>query len=111
MANTDQGLYVSQPNALNLLPRQQINQNLVFLFVQLDLVKFIASHKPLVASTKISERIITLIKDLLASPVPLQVLLERIAFVFLSFFNRMQFLITVIFRNLYVRVENVHSRM
>ncbi|KAG2244157.1 hypothetical protein Bca52824_094015 [Brassica carinata] len=38
----------------------------------LDLVKFIASHKPLVASTKISERIITLIKDLLASPVPLQ---------------------------------------
>uniref|UniRef100_M4D0H8 Uncharacterized protein n=1 Tax=Brassica campestris TaxID=3711 RepID=M4D0H8_BRACM len=38
----------------------------------LDVVKFIASHKPLVASTKISERIITLIKDLLASPVPLQ---------------------------------------
>ncbi|XP_010424389.1 PREDICTED: protein HASTY 1-like [Camelina sativa] len=38
----------------------------------LELIKFIASHKPLVSSTKIAERIITLIKDLLASPVPLQ---------------------------------------
>ncbi|KAL1220851.1 Protein HASTY 1 [Cardamine amara subsp. amara] len=38
----------------------------------LELVKFIASHKPVVSSTKISERVITLIKDLLASPVPLQ---------------------------------------
>ncbi|CAN8277120.1 unnamed protein product [Cochlearia groenlandica] len=38
----------------------------------LELIKLISSHKPLVASSKISERIITLIKDLLASPVPLQ---------------------------------------
>ncbi|XP_010456756.1 PREDICTED: protein HASTY 1-like [Camelina sativa] len=38
----------------------------------LELIKFIASHKPLVSSTKIAERIITLIKDLLASRVPLQ---------------------------------------
>ncbi|VVA96522.1 unnamed protein product [Arabis nemorensis] len=38
----------------------------------LELIKFTASHKPLISSTKISERVITLIKNLLASPTPLQ---------------------------------------
>ncbi|CAL9219649.1 unnamed protein product [Arabidopsis halleri] len=38
----------------------------------LELIKLTASHKPLISSTKISERVITLIKHLLASPAPLQ---------------------------------------
>ncbi|ESQ49570.1 hypothetical protein EUTSA_v10022131mg, partial [Eutrema salsugineum] len=38
----------------------------------LELIKLTASHKPLMSSTKISERVITLIKNLLASPEPRQ---------------------------------------
>ncbi|XP_056842057.1 protein HASTY 1 isoform X2 [Raphanus sativus] len=38
----------------------------------LELIKHIASHRPLVSSTKLSERVITLINNLLASPAPLQ---------------------------------------
>ncbi|CAH2055065.1 unnamed protein product [Thlaspi arvense] len=38
----------------------------------LELIKHTASHKPLISSTRISERVITLIKNLLASPAPLQ---------------------------------------
>ncbi|KAJ0237044.1 Protein HASTY 1 [Hirschfeldia incana] len=38
----------------------------------LELIKHIASHRPLVSSTKLSERVITLIRNLLASPAPLQ---------------------------------------
>ncbi|KAK6243201.1 hypothetical protein QUC31_009610 [Theobroma cacao] len=38
----------------------------------LDLIKFIASNKPLVAGAKISERIIMIIKNLLNSPMPAQ---------------------------------------
>ncbi|XP_010550956.1 PREDICTED: protein HASTY 1 [Tarenaya hassleriana] len=38
----------------------------------LELVKLISSHKPLIASTKISERVVMLIRNLLVSPAPLQ---------------------------------------
>ncbi|XWS64638.1 hypothetical protein CRYUN_Cryun05aG0020000 [Craigia yunnanensis] len=37
-----------------------------------ELIKFIASNKPLVAGTKVSERIIMIIKNLLNSPMPAQ---------------------------------------
>jgi exportin-5 len=46
----------------------------------LELIKLTASHKPLISSTKISERVITLIKHLLASPAPLQVLSRALVF-------------------------------
>ncbi|KAL0900871.1 hypothetical protein Bca101_084832 [Brassica carinata] len=39
---------------------------------QLELIKHTTSHRPLISSTKLSERVITLIRNLLASPAPLQ---------------------------------------
>ena len=43
------------------------------LLLQLELARFVASDKPLVAAIKVSERIATIIKSLLISPISAQV--------------------------------------
>ena len=44
--------------------------------MQLELIRFVASIKPLVAASKVSERIITIIKSILLAAVPAQVWLH-----------------------------------
>lgn len=46
--------------------------------MQLELIKFIASYKPLIAGIKVSERIDTIIKTLLLSSMPAQVRLQTL---------------------------------
>lgn len=41
--------------------------------MQLELTKFVASNRPLIAATKASERIVTIINGLLVSATPAQV--------------------------------------
>lgn len=41
--------------------------------VQSELMRLVASFKPLIASAKISERIFSIIKSLVVSPMPVQV--------------------------------------
>lgn len=41
--------------------------------MQLELIRFIASDKPLVAARKVSERTVTIIENVLQSPIPAQV--------------------------------------
>jgi hypothetical protein len=48
--------------------------------MQLELIRFVASYKPLIASAKVSERIITIIKHLLLSQMPAQVWLQTLVF-------------------------------
>lgn len=43
------------------------------LLMQLELVRFVASYKPLIAGAKVSERSIAIIKHLLLSQMPAQV--------------------------------------
>lgn len=43
------------------------------LLMQLELVRFVASYKPLIAGAKVSERTIAIIKHLLLSQMPAQV--------------------------------------
>ena len=50
--------------------------------MQLELIRFVASIKPLVAASKVSERIITIIKSILLAAVPAQV---RLLFYFHGF--------------------------
>lgn len=41
--------------------------------MQLELIRFIASDNPLIAAHKVSERTVTIIENLLQSPIPAQV--------------------------------------
>lgn len=43
------------------------------ILMQLELIRFIASDKPLIAAHKVSERTVTIIENLLQSPIPAQV--------------------------------------
>lgn len=43
--------------------------------MQLELIRFVASEKPLIAATKISERIIAIVK----SPMPVQVCFRHLS--------------------------------
>lgn len=43
------------------------------ILMQLELIRFIASDKPLVAARKVSERTVTIIENVLQSPIPAQV--------------------------------------
>lgn len=61
------------------------------------MIKHIASHRPLVSSTKLSERVITLINNLLASPAPLQVLsltliFSSVEFLFIELMNTKKYI-------------------
>lgn len=41
--------------------------------MQLELIRFVASDKPVIAATKVSERIMAILKSMLLIPVPAQV--------------------------------------
>jgi len=43
------------------------------LLKQLELIRFVSSYKPVIAATKVSEKIDTVIKGFLVSPAPTQV--------------------------------------
>lgn len=46
---------------------------LICYLMQLELVKFVASNKPLIAGVKVSERVMAIINSLLISTMPAQV--------------------------------------
>ncbi|MBA0816826.1 hypothetical protein Gohar_001447, partial [Gossypium harknessii] len=69
-----------------------------------ELIKFIASNKPLVAGAKVSERIIMIIKNLLNSPMPAEVSSPTLFILFLSIIPsvrvfRLRSFIVIIFTN------------
>lgn len=47
--------------------------------MQMELIRFVASSKPVVAATKVSERIIKIIKVLLLDPTSAQVRLQTLS--------------------------------
>lgn len=46
---------------------------LICYLMQLELVKFVASNKPLIAGVKVSERVMAIVNSLLISTMPAQV--------------------------------------
>lgn len=49
------------------------------ILLQLELIRFVTSYKPVIAGAKVSERIDTIIKNLLLSPMPAQVSLQALS--------------------------------
>jgi hypothetical protein len=55
--------------------------------MQSELIRFVASYKPLIASAKVSERIITIIKYLLLCQMPAQVWLQTLVYMIYSIWS------------------------
>lgn len=85
--------------------------------MQLDLVKLVASNKPLIAGVKVSERITAIIKVLLSSPRPTQVCLRMLIIesihAFYQIFQAVEdltyqlMLICLLFKNFFSKMQDL----